>query len=135
MYKPEPVLEIETYKINHEIPPGMSDLVLNNKKKILGVMLMETKPHKKNRKEEVFLSRFDIDHTRRTLIKQQQTRQACQTKYTGKHILIVCTNLAHIREAFHSTNDMKKKFQKRENNVMSFIKGMINSEESKTVHL
>ena len=40
-----------------------------------------------------------------------------------KHILIECTNLAHIRETFCSTNDMKELFQKTVmNNVMSFLK-------------
>ena len=35
----------------------------------------------------------------------------CQTKYTVKHILIECTNLAHKRETFYSANDMKELFQ------------------------
>ena len=36
---------------------------------------------------------------------------ACQNKYTVKHILIDCTDLAHIREIFYSANDMKELFQ------------------------
>ena len=47
---------------------------------------------------------------------------ACQTKYSMKHIFIECTDLAHIREAFYSANDMKELFQKIEMNVMSFLK-------------
>ena len=48
---------------------------------------------------------------------------ACQTKYTMKHILIECTNLAHIRKIFYSVNNMKELFQNTEiNNVISFLK-------------
>ena len=44
---------------------------------------------------------------------------ACQTKYTMKHILIKCTNLAHIRKTFYSANNMKELFQNTEiNNVI-----------------
>ena len=46
-----------------------------------------------------------------------------QTKYTMKHILIECTDLAHIRKIFYSSNNMKEMFQKTEiNNVISFLK-------------
>ena len=49
----------------------------------------------------------------------------CQTKYTVKHILIECIDLAHIRETFYSTNNMKKLFQNIEiKNVMSFLKAI-----------
>ena len=48
---------------------------------------------------------------------------ACQTKYTMKHILIECTNLAHIRKTFYSANNMKELFQNTgKNNVTSFLK-------------
>ena len=50
-------------------------------------------------------------------------RYACQTKYTMKHILIECTDLAHRRKTFYSTNNMKELFQNTEiNNVISFLK-------------
>ena len=57
----------------------------------------------KNRKEEVTLSRLRIGHTWIThsyLLegKQQPMCYACQTKYTVKHILIECTDLAHIKK-------------------------------------
>ena len=48
---------------------------------------------------------------------------ACQTKYTMKHILIKCTDPAHVRKAFYSANNMKELFQNTEiNNVISFLK-------------
>ena len=48
---------------------------------------------------------------------------ACQTKYIVKHILIECTDLAHIRKTFNSVNNMKELFQNTEiNNVISFLK-------------
>ena len=48
---------------------------------------------------------------------------ACQTKYTMKHILIECSDLAHIRKTFYSANNMKELFQNTEiNNVISFLK-------------
>ena len=68
--------------------------------------------YRKNRKEEVILSRLYIGHTRTThsfllKTKQQLTCHACQTEYTVKHILIECTSLTHIRETIYSVNDMK----------------------------
>ena len=55
--------------------------------------------------------------------KQQPMCYACQTKYTMKHILIECTDLAHIRKTFYSANNMKELFQNTEiNNVVSFLK-------------
>ena len=39
---------------------------------------------------------------------------ACQTKYTVKHIVIICTDLAHIRKIFYSADSMKELFQKTE---------------------
>ena len=73
--------------------------------------LLEIKPtlgewkqgYRKNWKEGVILSRLCIGHTRTTHsylleAKQQLMCHACQTKYTVKHILIECTDLAHIRE-------------------------------------
>ena len=33
---------------------------------------------------------------------------ACQTKYNVKHILIECTDLAHIRKTFYRANNMKE---------------------------
>ena len=52
---------------------------------------------------------------------------ACQIKYTVKHILIKCTDLANIKETFYSANDIKELFENMEmgKNVMSFLK-MIN---------
>ena len=48
--------------------------------------------------------------------------QVCQTKYSVKHILIECTDLAHIRETIYNANDMKKLFQNIEiKNVMPFL--------------
>ena len=79
---------------------------------------------KKNRKEEVTLSRLRIGHTRKThsfLLKgkQQLMCYACQTKYNVKHILIECTDLGHIRKTFYSANTMKELFQNTEiNNVI-----------------
>ena len=44
-------------------------------------------------------------------------------KYTMKHILIKCTDLAHIRKTFYSANNMKELFQNTEiNNVISILK-------------
>ena len=55
--------------------------------------------------------------------KQQPMCYACQTKYTVKHILIECTDLAHIRKTFYCANNMKELFQNTEiNNVISFLK-------------
>ena len=34
-----------------------------------------------------------------------------QTKYTMKHILIECTDRAHIRKTFYSANNIKELFQ------------------------
>ena len=95
--------------------------------------LLEIKPtrgewkqsFRKNRKEEITLSKLWIGHTRIThsyLLKgkqqQQQQQQpmcyACQTKYTVKHILIKCTDLAHIRKTFYSANNIKDLFQNTE---------------------
>ena len=87
---------------------------------------MEAKLKKNKRKEEITLFRFRIGHTRITHSylpegKQQQMCYACQTKYTVKHILIECTNLARIRKTFYSANNMKELFQNTEiNNVISF---------------
>ena len=81
-------------------------------------------------KEQVILSRLRIGHTRTThsyqlKTKQQPTCHACQTKYIVKHILIECTNLAHIRETFSNTNNMKELFRNIETrNVMSFLKAI-----------
>ena len=86
--------------------------------------------YRKKRKEEVILSRLRIGHTRTTHsylleTKQQPMCHACQTKYTVKHILIECTNLAHIRETFYSANDKKELFQNIEiKNVISFLKAI-----------
>ena len=91
---------------------------------------METKLQKKNKKEEVILSRLRICHTRTTHsylleVKQQPMCHTCQTKYTVKHILIECTDLARIRGTFYSANDMKELFQNIEmKNVMSFLKAI-----------
>ena len=68
---------------------------------------------KKNRKEEITLSRLRIGHTRIThsyLLegKQQLMCYACQTKYTVKHILIECITLAHIRKIFYNANNVKE---------------------------
>ena len=50
-------------------------------------------------------------------------RYACQTKYTVKHILIECTDVAHIRKTFYNANNMKELFQNTKiNNVISFLK-------------
>ena len=73
---------------------------------------------KKKRKEEITLSRLWIGHTRIThsyLLKgkQQPMWYACQTKYTVKHILIKCTNLAHIKKTY-SANNMKELLQNTE---------------------
>ena len=47
---------------------------------------------------------------------------ACQTKYIMKHILIKCTDLAHIRKTFYSANNMKELFQNTEiNNLISYL--------------
>ena len=44
---------------------------------------------------------------------------ACQTKYTVKHILIECTDLALIRKTFYSANNNKELFQNTKlNNVI-----------------
>ena len=65
--------------------------------------------------------------------KLQPTCHAYQTKYTLKHILVECTDLAYIRESFYSANDMKELFQNIEiKNVMSFPKAIyIYPEKSK----
>ena len=47
---------------------------------------------------------------------------ACQTKYTVKHILIECTDQAHIRKTFYSTNNMKELFQNTEINNVIYLK-------------
>ena len=48
---------------------------------------------------------------------------ACQTKYTMKHILIECTNVAQIRKTFYSANNIKELFQNPEmNDMISFLK-------------
>ena len=48
---------------------------------------------------------------------------ASQTKYTVKHILIECTDIAHIRKTFYSANNTKELFLNFEiNNVISFLK-------------
>ena len=103
----------------------------NNKLLEIKPMLGEWKQSfKKNQKEKVTLSRLRIGHTRIThsyLLegKQQPMCYACQTKYTVKHILIECTDLAHIRKTFDSANNMKELFQNAEiNNVISFLKTM-----------
>ena len=81
---------------------------------------------KKKRKEEITLSRLQIGHTRIThLFTQRKTTKcyACQIKYTVKHILIECTDLAHIIKTFYSANNMEELFQNTEiNNVISFLK-------------
>ena len=83
---------------------------------------------KKTRKEEITSSRLWIVYTRIThsyLLKRKQQPMcyACQTKYTVKHILNECTNLACIRKTFYSANNMKELFQNTEiNNVISFLK-------------
>ena len=43
--------------------------------------------------------------------KQQPMCHTFQTKHTVKHILIKCTDQAHIRETFYSSNDMKEVLQ------------------------
>ena len=49
----------------------------------------------------------------------------CQTKYTVKHIIIECTDRAHIRKTFYGVNNMKELFQNTEiNNVILFLKTM-----------
>ena len=77
---------------------------------------MEAKLLKKN-EEEIKLSRLRIGRTKITHAyflagKQQPMCYACQTKYTMKHILIECTDLAHIRKTFYSANNVKELFQK-----------------------
>ena len=47
---------------------------------------------------------------------------AWQTKYTVKHILIECTDLAHIRKTFYSANNMKELFQNTEKNNVLYTK-------------
>ena len=101
----------------------------NNKLLEIKPTLVEWKQSlKEKRKEEIALSRLRISHPRKThsyLLegKQQPMCYACQTKYAVKHILIECTNLAHIRKTFYSANNMKELFQNTEiNNVISFLK-------------
>ena len=62
-----------------------------------------SRPSYRSYKDNVFL-----------LEAKQQLTCACQTEYTVKHILIECTDLAHIRETFYRANDMKELFQKIE---------------------
>ena len=110
--------------------------------------LLEIKPtlgewkqsFRKNRKEEITLSRLRIGHTRIThsyLLKGKQQQPMCyayQTKYTVKHILIEYTNLAHIRNPFFSANNMKDLFQNTEINVISFLKRVKLSQKSKEIY-
>ena len=85
---------------------------------------------KSYRKKEVMLSRLRTGHIKTTYscllaAKQQPMCYACQTEYTVKHILIECTDLAHIRETFYSTNGTKELIQKTEtNNAMPFQKAV-----------
>ena len=89
---------------------------------------METGLQKKNRKEVIFF-RFRISHKKTTHsylldAKQQPMCHACRPN-TLKHILIECTDLAHIIETFYSANDMKELFQNIEiKTVISFLKAM-----------
>ena len=81
----------------------------------------------KKKLERSHLVQTSYKHTRTTHsylleAKQQPMCHACQTKYTVKHFLIDCTDLAHIRETFYSANNMKELFQNIEiKNVMSFL--------------
>ena len=99
-----------------KITPPSVGLIFNNLKSF------------KKPKRGVYMSRPQIGHTRITpsyIIegKQQPMCYACQTKYTMKHILIECTDLAHIRKIFYSANNMKELFQNTEiNDVISFLK-------------
>ena len=47
---------------------------------------------------------------------------AFQTKYTVRHILIECTDLAHIRKTIYSANNMKALFQNTDINNVIFLK-------------
>ena len=86
---------------------------INNKLQEIKPKLGEWKKgYRKNRKEEIILSRHFIGHTRTTYsysleAKQQPTCHAYQTRYTVNHILIECTDLAHIRETFYNANNGK----------------------------
>ena len=52
-----------------------------------------------------------------------------------KHILIECTDLAHIRKTFYSANNMKELFQNTEiNNVISFLKTVKYIQKSKEIY-
>ena len=109
--------------------------------------LIEIKPtlgewkqsYRKKRREKVILFRLHIGHTRTTHsylleAKQQPTCHACQTEYTVKHILIECTNLAHIRETFYRANNMKELFRKIEmKNLISFREAVNLSEKSERI--
>ena len=69
------------------------------------------------------LKRVDMPLNEETKPKpSKEMCYACQTKYTVKHILIKCTDLAHIRKTFYSANNMKELFQNTEINNISFLK-------------
>ena len=86
------------------------------------------------------LSRLRISHTRITRSfllegKQQPMCYACLTKYTGKHILVECTNLVHIRKTFYSANNIKELLQNTEIDfVISFLKTVKLYKKSKEIY-
>ena len=56
--------------------------------------------YRKNRKEEVILSRLRIGYARTTHSDFLEAKQQPDQKNTVKYIIIECTDLAHIRETF-----------------------------------
>ena len=83
---------------------------------------MEAKLKKKPKRGGYIVQTPDRSLKDNTLIftRRKTTKcYVCQTKYTVKHILIECTDQAHIRKTFYSANSMKELFQNTEiNNVI-----------------
>ena len=91
---------------------------------------METKLLKKPKRGSHIVQTSYRSHKENTLLltwnkAATNIMHARQTKYIVKHILIECTDLAHIRETFYSADDMKELLQNIElRNVMSFLKAV-----------
>ena len=101
----------------------------NNKLFQIKPLLKEWQPgYRKSRKEEVILSRLRIGHTRLThsfILKKEDPPECipCQERYTVKHFMIECVDLAITRTNFYNVPSLKDLFEKvNVNTILDFLK-------------
>ena len=81
--------------------------------------------YRRNRKEEVIISRLHIDHTHSHLLKGEDSPvcPTCKVPLTVKHILINCDRFRRIHPKHYQINNLKNLFKNsKPEEILSFLK-------------